>query len=517
MAEWLAPFHRPYMPSAEFDRLKHEYIQKYGYTLTIPGPEDIFHFGTEVPMTNLEENYWRYKMYDKFTPDRLEEIKYMKKRRKEAFQAMLSSPSPRIFTARASIITVIDDAQDALSTLAGIGTLIYMAVSPAVKRLISGPLGWTMAASDGLNFVNKAMSPEMRMIRNKKLTEKVTKHGPKSSKVQFDTDKKARALTTKEAQKIRLARINKNIRTFTKGGWKGKIVEGLQTTDNVYGIGISLGAIMNLPLDFASLCVRWEVPGGTHIKLPDIDIGHWGRVARRLVRNWLAFEGIPKEYRYTEHHSPVVTKTGTAGIDTIIDNEEEMKVRLGLFLAQQAIHMTADMIDPLEGVDNISDLAVKAPEPTNILTREVIEEAGDRIEDGVAWPATGEVWSNAQDLIEESSQHITDNLNSFCSRNNHSVAGWAVARHSVASGLMMLENVGGTGTVRIEHNPSYRIINSLQWLNFVHEDDITDEQKRMFADYLQRCDDENYTPHAKEVVQYAREYCGFDFVQMIRE
>jgi len=503
------------MPRAEFDKVKKDYVEKYGYTITIPGPEEIFHFGVEKPMTEKEQVLWKNKAYDLFDPERLEEIKYMKKKRKEAYMAMLGSPSPKIVNSRAAICGAIDDAQDALSTLSVVGTLGYTLATTAVKKVIAGPLGWLMAATSGLNYVNKALVPERRMIANKKTTETTTKNNPKSSKAKYATEKKRKELGVTPKQMERMDKVEKRLSGLKKGGWSGAITEALQVTDNVYGQGISLGALMNLPWDFAAGIVRGGI-GGTpvHIKRPSIDIDHYERVARKLVRNWLAFEGIPKEYRTEEHHSPAV-EIIHPGIPSIMSDEGEAQMRIALFLAQQTAHIRADEINPIDMDCEIADLEIMAPMPTNPLTLEVIKEAGDRPEDGCAWPATGEKWSNVRDLVEESSTHIKDNLDAYTERNNHSVAGWAVTRHAVDSGLYALENMMGTGTVQIEHTPSYSAINSLQWLNFCVDRELTDEQKQAFAEYLQQCDDTDYTPSGKEVIDYAEKHCGFGFVQSI--
>jgi len=514
MADWTGPFHRPHMPSAQFDKLKEKYIKKHGYTITVPGLEDIFHFGTEKPMTIEEEKNWRARNYGAFTPDRKEEIQYMKNRRKEQFLAMLGSPSPKILNARTSIMTSIDDAQDALSTLGAIGTLAYMAGGAVARKMIGGPLGWVLGAGDALNFVNGVIAPENRMLKNKKVTEAVTGHGHKSSRSGLKLKDKMKALKERDWKMRRLKRVQEEAKHLKGGGWKGKIIEGLQTTDNVYGKGISLGAVMNLPWDIMSGAVRHSYGAEVHWKWPSIDVGHWGKVARGAVRNWLAFEGAPEHYFTEEHHSPVTTVKKRWGIADAVGDDIYSQMKIGLFLATQVVHMTADQIDPLDGDQSIGDLEIKAPEPKNILTREVIQEAGDRIEDGVAWPATGEKWNNMRELMEESSQNITDNANAYAERNKHSVKGWAVATHATNAGLYALENLAGTGTVQIEHNPSYRIINGLQWLNFVHEKGITDGQKRIFTEYLQKCDDQNYTPHTKEVIDFAQRHCGFGFVQM---
>jgi len=503
------------MPTEEFDKLKRDYIAKHGYTLTIPGIEDVFHFGTEKPMTDREKALWAAKKYNAFDRDRYEEIKYMKKRRKDAYLTMLGSPSPRILNARASIITSVDDAQDALSTLSGIGTLLYMAGTPAIRALVRGPLGWIMGTADALNFVNKMIVPERRMLAVKKTTERATKNNLKSSQTKLSLKHKLEAAKTKDWEMIRLKRTQREMEAFRHGAWKGKVIEGLQTTDNIYGKGISLGAVMNLPYDLGAAVVRGAMGQTVHIKKPDIDVGHWGRVARKLVRNWLAFEGIPEYYRVEEHRSPAAVFEHPAGIQSILSDAEVSQMHMGLFLAHQAVHMTADQIDPLDMDLSLSEIELKAPTPTNPLSLEVIEEAGDRPEDGCAWPATGESWSNARNLIEQSSVNIIDNINSYSRRNAHSVTGWAVSNHATNAALYSLENLAGTGTVEMEHNPSYRATNSLQNLNYCVDQNLTSGQRQIFSEYLQRCDQQNYTPSTRELLDHAERHCGFSFVQMI--
>jgi len=481
------------MPTSEFNELKRKYVEKYGYTLTIPGLEDIFHFKAEKPLTPLEQHHWRNKNFKYFSADRYEEIRYMKKRRQEKFLSMLGSPSPNIFNSRSAIITSLDDCQDALSTLSAIGTLAYMGSSEAMKRFIRGPLGWLMTAENGLNYVTKKLTPERRMSDTKKTTEK----------------------TTKKGQKARQAKIDKTARMLKAGKWQGKLIEALQTTDSIFGTGISLGALMNLPVDFVSGFVRTVAWQKTDVKFPSIDIPHWQRVARKAVRNWLSFEGAPEKYFTDERHSPVIRTEHTGGISSVLSDSDIEQAHVALFLATQTMHSMVDIYDPSEINVPHEDLELKAPIPTNILTLEVIKEAGDDPEQGSAWPATGDKWSNARDLVEESSKNVTANFNSYCERNAHSEIGRCIAEYSVDASLYNCESFAGTGTVQIENVPTYRAINSLQNLNFCVDQDLTSGQKQTFSEYLQRCDRQNYTPSTREILQHAQRHCGFSFVQLV--
>lgn len=513
MADYTAPFHMPHMTSEEFEKRKAEYVKKHGYTVTIPGPEDIFHYPTEKPMTPQEEVAWKKKAYNQFTPERREEIEYMKKRRKEKYLAMLGSPSPKVLRSRASIITAIDDSQDALSTAAAVGTLIYMAASKGVKKLIAGPLGFITKAATALNAVNKALVPEQRLAKTKKDIEKVTKNGTKSSKAKMRAEGKLRKQGLSSKQIKRVQKMEKEMQKLKGGGWIGKAIEALQVTDNVYGKGISLGPLMGLPEQFASGIARAAAGKTVHLKKPDIDVGHWGRVAQKAVRDWLAFGVLGEMRTKEEHHSPVALFEYPGVLSSIMDDNELAQMYIASFLSHQINHMTADMIDPLDAELKIEDIELKAPEPTNILTLEVIEELGDDPRDGCVWPATGEKWSNAADLIGESAGMLTKNLNEYCERNAHNVQGWTVEQHAVAAGFYSLENIGGTGIIEIEQTPTSRAINSLQNLNFCLDEEITSGQEQVFAQWLQRCDDQNYTPHTREILEFAERHCGFSFVQ----
>jgi hypothetical protein len=324
MADWTAPFHKPHMPTDEFNELRKKYVEKHGYTVTIPGLEDVFKFKAENPLTAEEQYHWKNKNQSFFDKDRYEEIRYMKQRRKDKFLSMLSSPSPHIFGARAAIITSLDDTQDALSTLSGIGTLAYMGSGALMKKIIKGPLGWLMAAENAINYVTKGLSPELRPM----------------------ADKPDRERTTEKGAKARQAKVAKTERMLKAGKWQGKLIETAQTTDNIFGTGISLGALMNLPVDFVSGFVRTVALQKVDMKFPTIDIPHWQRVARKNTRDFAALEAIRRTYLTQERRSPVVTIKHDVGIESVLSDQEIAEAYVALFLSTQVMHMTADTYDP---------------------------------------------------------------------------------------------------------------------------------------------------------------------------
>ena len=272
---------------------------------------------------------------------------------------------------------------------------------------------------------------------------------------------------------------------------------------------------MNLPVDFVSGFVRTILLQKTDMKFPTIDIPHWQRVARKNTRDFSTLQSIRRTYVTEERHSPVVRTTHKLGIESVLSESDIEQAHVALFLATQTMHAMADTYDPSNLNLPHDQLELKAPLPTNVLTLEVIEEAGDDPEEGSLWPATGEKWSNARDLVEESAPILKDNLNAYCERNAHSEIGRCVSGYSVDAALYNCESFAGRGTVKIEHTPASRAISSLQTLNFCVDQDLTSGQKQIFAEYLQRCNDQNYIPGTREILDHAERHCGFSFVQFV--
>jgi len=72
-------------------------------------------------MTSEETRLWKARKYDEIPSGRRADIRAEKARKKRKFLAMLGDPSPDIAQSAGAILTSIDDAQDAVSTLACIG------------------------------------------------------------------------------------------------------------------------------------------------------------------------------------------------------------------------------------------------------------------------------------------------------------------------------------------------------------------------------------------------------------
>jgi len=154
MADFTAPFHAPKFSDDEFEAQKKAYVEKNGYTVTVPTFGDIIHLRAFEPLTADESTAWSARDYDKIPAGRRADIRKEKARKKAKYLAMLADPSPKIARSAAAILTALDDVQDAVSTLACIGMVAAAVIGGPVAAAVLGPLGLILGASTLLNLVN---------------------------------------------------------------------------------------------------------------------------------------------------------------------------------------------------------------------------------------------------------------------------------------------------------------------------------------------------------------------------
>ena len=459
------------MSTEKFRQMREKYIKKHGYTITIPGFEDIFHIPVEKPLTPQEEKWWRKKDYSHFTPERLDEIRYIKKRRREKFLSMLSSPIPDILQARGSIIGSIDDAEDALSTAVGIGAIALRFLPRKIADIVSGPLGWAATTADILDLMNELITPERRLINSKRDLEKITEDAPKAN----------------------MAKLTKEERIRRHGTFIGLLAEGLQVTDNVFGVGVSLGAVMNLPLDITSGLARMAQGKEVHYKLPWPDLHHWERLGMAMLKGMAVLNGY-------EHHT---------------DPDLEIRNYVCAYMQHQIVADLWQNTDPLEQIGDIRGIKVEAPRPKKLLTLEVIKEAGDDPNAGIAWPQTGERWSEINDLMSATAPIATRNLNHYSELTRHDLKGLVGAKIATDASLYALENVAGKGSVWVDHTAASKAAFGLMTMGLKMPPDITQEQKRGLVEYLNDLDRRKQSPEVKDICNYAKRVLGFQFVHHV--
>jgi len=471
MADWLGPFHLPKFTDDKFEEQKEKYVAEYGYTITVPAFEDIIHIKRFKAMTWEEIQLWKARKYDEIPAERLADIREHKEVKRRKFVQMLASPEPRIVRAAGAILTSLDDLQDAVSTLACIGMLTAAIVGGTTAAVLAGPLGWIVGASALLNLINpfsRIKGPKFKPytgMKAKKDAEDLTKKNPFS--------KKARA------------RVAKKIKNFKVG--TGNIIEALQVTDNIFGVGLCLGPIMGFAVSLISGAVRGVM--GQKVSFaaaPSTLPNHVTVAGRAAIANSL-------------FHS-FVHKT---------DFQDEVDSLFAAHLSLQVLEPYLQDWNPITEVEDLANYYLQAPRPIDILTLEIIEEAGYTLDEVCNWPQNGEQWISYGELAETTAPIATENLRHFAEENKNSALAFIAGQNAHDFALGALAAWEGFDQVEIEYLPTSRIVITILMRGWCYPDDVTESQVQKFEDWVYVHEYMGTVPSGKEIWNYAERFCKF--------
>jgi len=467
MPEWHAPFHGPNVPTEEFLKRRDDYVEKYGYRYSIPGFDDVIHLPFEKSITHAEEVLWRKKKYSDLGPGRFEEIRYMKAQRKKRYLDMLGSPQPEIFQARGSLLGAIDDCQDAMSTLIVLGTVVAKALPRALGKVLMGPISWLMSAANLLDMSMSILTPEMRLVSQKRLHDAVTEDNPFS--------KKARA---------------KNVRRLESGGFGfGKVLEIAQVTKDIFGIGINLGALMNLPLDIVTGAARAALGKSVTVKYPVPDFSIWMRRLLKAAKGLVVGAGYAPNPNHQEWSQFLILHN-----------------LIGQFSSPETVGF-----DPFTAIDEPAHVEIEAPRPTNFLTLQVIDEIDPGGREAIMWPHTGKRWSTTNDIALASSPAISNAFQAYCHDNKRNWTGFVSATNATQGTFYALENALGRDSIEYDYTASCKTNHALLDSNLHFPQDLTPSQRARFISWMEEHDAQGSVPTLPEVVFFARAVCGFNF------
>ena len=442
---WKSPFSLPNMPQEEFERRRAEYIEKYGYTVTIPGWEDVMHIGIPNRMTDREKEEYTKKNRAFFSDERWEEIKHMKQRRKETYLRILSSPEPTILRSRASILTAIDNAEDAIVTFGVMMKILVKTLPRVFSKALVGPVGWIMTGADILNLMTMVMTPERLSRETKRVTDSITELNPFTKKARI-----------KRAKNLIRGKIS-----------VGETLEVLQTTDQIFGIGISLGALMNLPFDAYYGLVHTLEGKQVKTKLPIAETHFWNKLAGRTMKSLTTLfqTGYPWEV------SPTLAMLITSNLTAI------------------AMWTTAQALNLHEKIQDYQDYVVSALIPIDPITKEVIAEFDSLLKEvpdtwnlignatarafkqlpgnGIAWPGTGNEYETYDKISKSCVKPATDGFKKWCYDNRYNWNGFVGATLATQGTMYNLETLEGPGSVEYDYIAHDKTFHALLEANYM--------------------------------------------------
>lgn len=350
----------PRFEKQSFDALKKEYTDKYGYVIRIPKLEDVIHL----------------------TPNLMKTEAQIKSEKRRGLMNILASPAPDFARTYSSIMTYMDNIQDATS-------IVYPALSmltrlaPKVFGKILPIAGWLMLGTDTLNWLLHVGRLPFGPMAGKRLFCHFGSRNPFS----------------KTAQYLRKERIRNFKPTIAD------LLQVAQVTDQFTGVGLNLGPIMGTVMDSFFGAYRYIRGDPVRFSFDTPDMFEFEKLAGRGVTA-----------------AGIINSTG----QTFDDDTHFWAYTVGAASARIFAPVAHDF-DILGGVEDPMSIMVPAARPVDPLTIEVIKEAGLSVENGVGWPYNGqkeiplgELWAA---LIPRNKEVFRD----YCFRHAKDWQGYIVA------------------------------------------------------------------------------------------
>lgn len=443
MIEWKSPVDLPRFTNDEMERKRREYVEKYGYYVTIPGLEEIIHLKAPKEPTQPEFDSWqerrRYEylitrypdsrkvrdwreMADRAMPQgRYSEITDLIEDKRLRARRIAASPVPSTVQNIGSVMTFLDDVNDMLGT-AGVVMRFAAKLTPRfARRFFLGPAGWLFLAADIAGIIMSLMQTAYALpatcLTRKRYLEDLSGVNPFSKKAK-----------TRRARKLR---------RILPG--KGEIIEGLQTTDQLFGVGLCLGPIVGFGLDVISGTVRASRGQKvTWFRKPPDPYNHERR-ASLMMRHAHAASLIRDEFTEAEHFASLLALNGATQI--LIPYLKEW--------------------NPLDEVEGLEHALLEPPTPEFPTTRFVLEEMGIDWTQAVGWPTINKKEATILELWDADQHTAAKAFWDFCERNRHNDIGMVGAQNAFEFALNMQGMIEAWETVEVEYEPYLQ-----QWIEW---------------------------------------------------
>ena len=537
MPDWSAPFKLPKWTDEKFEKAKTAYNKKHGYRVTIPALGDIIQLAPFKPLTEKETKLWtgdvkakeipsvpltvaeidtwvktkkgpapatrrptaaeqkiyKQEMKKQIPAERREEIRVEKQRKKDRFVSMLQSPAPKILRSAGSVMVALDNAQDAIATAGVMGMIAGTVLGPAAAALLAGPVGFLAGAAALLSVINPMSY--MKWPKGRTAAGRAAKRDLEKFSDKNPFSKKAKMKTAEKMKKFRPGFSN--------------LVEALQVTQNIFGIGLCLGPIIGLAQDMLSgLARQWMGEKVDYKFSPD----KYRKEATRPKPPTpaKAVKPPPPTPWHVQQHMKDLKAYNCAFFTPWHSDElEQAKLMIAANLSLQVVTPYLADWNAFDQVEELADVLIEAPQPSDVLTIEAIQEAGYNIEDVCNWPQNGERWITLGDLFDTTATQAAKNLTHFAEANRNSELAYVACQNAHDFALGSMEAIEGPGSVIVEYSHTERILLTILSYNWRYPDSITPAQIQKFEDWCDVHEYMNTQPTGKDIWRYAEVFCGF--------
>lgn len=403
--------------TAEFDAKKAAYIAKYGYTVHVPAFDDILHFDLTKTPTEDELISYKAKDVDALGQIRFNEIKRYMQKKRDSYLRMMGSPSPRWMKNIGSALNFLDDANDTLGTAAMAARFTARLVPRAISKLLMGPAGWLLTGAEIINVVSQLAYTPMTAMMNKRALHDLTSRNPFS----------------KQARVARASKLKKLYPT------KGEIIEGLQTTDNIFGLGLCLGPIMGFIQDLAFGTYRVATGHTVKASVPPMYPVPW---MGPMYEGLWAVQALLTE-------------------NPVIDDDTFARCTMASYASIQLMRPWILEWNPLDEVEGLQYVIKDAPPIVQPPTLYLLEEEGIDPNTVRGFPQTDTPSATYEQLWDASADKIVDCFHGFAARQKNTYLGWMTAQYVSDIAEMSLANAEGEEQVLLSYDPVEKVCHKM--------------------------------------------------------
>jgi hypothetical protein len=468
--DWPVKLHR--FTTEEFDRKRAEYVAKYGYTMHIPGFTDIIKFDLGKPPTDLEVKQYKAKDITALGQSRYNDIQKLMAKKRESFLRMMASPTPTWINNIGTTMTFMDDVNDAAGTLSMVCRIGAHLLPKALGKFLMGPAGWALTAADIAQVANTLMQSPLTTLTRKSDLSKASATNP----------------FCKEARVSRSRRLKRIKPT------KGEIIEALQVTKNVFGVGLCLGPLVGAfveaftgpfrVLSGKTVRVKWPIPDLTNTEIT-------------------AMKGVYGAYMLN-----------TGGQE--LSPEDHMKTYAVANMATQILYPLFEQYHPLDQIDGIQHILPTPPSVTDPLTKLLFEEEGIDHTQRVGFLHANHNPTSVSDLMDIGFELNPASFDEFATLNKHTYTG-LIGSQSVndfaQNSLALLE---GEDVVELDYHPVEKACFKIMDNAWRFHDQTTTEQLECFALKVQEWDDQGYDFAWRDLKPRLVEQCGITFAPALK-
>jgi len=425
MPEWKFPVDLPRFEDDKLTRLRAEYVAKNGYYVSPPRLKDVIKIRFHKEPDPEEFDRWKIRSRSEYllgkypmsksvpkwtaeaeeaiTSSRFYEIQDNINSKRERFERYKASPAPTWLRNAGSVLTFMDDVNDMAGTAAVVCRIAARFAPRVLTKFFLGPAGWLLLVADLFSLLQTLWMLPLTCIAGKRNFESVGDLNP------FSKNAKAR-----RASKLRRVMPG-----------KGEIIEALQTTDQLFGIGLSLGPVVGFAQDIVAGTVR---------------------TARGEKVTWKSPPPAPRSAESNAMRCLRFAQVVGLARDVMTEDEHWLMM-IALNGATQILKPYFKNWQPLDQVNGLENVLFQAPAPQHPTTKYLLEEFGIQEGQAQGWPGLDKSEATADELWDYYQPESSKSFMDFCIRNRRNQLGSTGAQNAYEFSKNMLLLTEGYETV----------------------------------------------------------------------